>query len=80
MSIDAMKQQLQSYIDTIEDEAALLLLQEAAEAYISKQGDIVDLLTPQQQEKLHESLQQIKDGRITSNTEVSKMARKWLTK
>ncbi len=59
-----MKKQLHIYIDMIEDKDQLEMLNEAAEAYATKQPDILDLLTPEQLEKLKESHEEIRNGYI----------------
>ena len=40
-----IKRRLLDYIDLIEDESALQLLNEAAEVYITRRPDILDILT-----------------------------------
>ena len=78
MAISEIKRQLHSYIDMIQDEDKLAMLNEAAEAYITKQPDIIDLLNPTQLKRLEESLKQADEGNTVSNEEVIKMARGWV--
>jgi len=63
----------------INDESQLLELNETAEAYaISNEKDILDLLTPEQLERMEQSIQQIKEGKLTPHEEVMKIAKGWL--
>lgn len=78
MSTAEIKKKLHSYIDMIEDEDKLAMLNEAAEAYITKQPDIIDLLNPTQLKRLEESLKQADEGNTVSNEEVMKMSREWV--
>lgn len=76
-----LKEELHQYIDNLEDETALQMLHEAAVAY-EKAGDtdIPDELTPEQQERLKQSLEQLNSGQWKSHEEVMKEARTWLRK
>jgi PHD/YefM family antitoxin component YafN of YafNO toxin-antitoxin module len=78
MKISETKKQLHEYIDMIEDEGQIEMLCEAAEAYITKQPDILDLLTPEQLEKLKESQKEIRNGGGISHEEVMKKASQWI--
>ena len=76
-----LKEELHQYIENLEDETALQMLHEAAVAYEragNKDGE--DELTPEQQERLKESLQQLNNGQWKSHEEVMKEARTWLRK
>jgi hypothetical protein len=76
-----LKEKLRQYIDNSEDEAALNMLHEAAVEYaITGNKDAIDELTPEQLEKLKESLQQLDSGEWKSHEEVKKIARTWLRK
>src|SRR5690242_14965156 len=78
METSDLKKQLHAYIDMIEDEGQLEMLNEAAEAYATKQPDILDLLTPEQLERLKESQEQIRNGEGIPHEEVMKMAMQWI--
>lgn len=78
MTSTEIKKQLHSYIEMIEDETKLEILNEAAEAYAVRQPDILDLLTPVQLERLKESQKQIKEGKGIPHEEVMKTARQWV--
>ncbi len=80
METSDLKKQLYAYIDMIEDETKLEMLCEAAEAYAKKQPDILDLLTPEQLERLKESIQQADEGKTIPHEEVMKMAKEWINK
>ena len=73
-----IKKKLHSYIDMIEDEVKLEMLNEAAEAYATNQPDVIDLLTPVQLNRLERSLKQADEGNTVSNEEVMKMSREWV--
>jgi len=78
-----LKEKLHEYIDNLEDVNALQMLHEAAVAYekAGKKGSgSVDELTPEQEERLKESLQQLNSGQWKSHEEVMKEARTWLRK
>lgn len=75
-----IKKQLHEFIDMIEDESHLQMLNEAAEVYATRQPDIIDLLTPEQLKRLEESINQADEGKLTSHEEVKKISSQWLTK
>ena len=81
MAKSEIKKQLHAYIDMIEDESQLEMLNEAAEAYATKnQPDILDVLTNEQLERLKQSIQQINEGKVISHEEVIKISRQWVMK
>jgi hypothetical protein len=76
-----LKEKLHQYIDNLEDEAALNMLHEATVDYETfKDKDIIDELTPEQQERLKESLDQLNNGQWKSHEDVMKEAKTWLRK
>ena len=75
-----IKKQLLEYIEMIEDESLLQMLNDAAEVYATKQPDIIDMLTPEQLNRLQESVKQANEGKLTSHKEVKKISSQWLTK
>ena len=76
-----LKEKLHQYIDNLEDETALNMLHDATVDYETfKDKDILDELTPEQQERLNESLNQLNNGQWKSHEEVMKEARTWLRK
>lgn len=80
MEASEIKKQLHLYIDLLEDETQLSVLNEAAVAYVTNQKDPLELLSDEQIERLKMSIQQSYDGKVTSNEEVNKMVKQWLTK
>ena len=74
-----IKKQLHEFIDMIEDESQLQMLNDAAEVYATKQPDIIDLLTPVQLKRLDESIKQAEEGKLTPHEEVKKISSQWLT-
>lgn len=75
-----LRKKLHAYIDEIADETQLEMLNEAAEAYATKQTDILDLLTPEQLKRLEESITQADEGKIITHEEAMKISLQWLTK
>ena len=81
MDHSEIKKQLHQYIDMINDESQLLELSDVAEAYATKEKkDILDLLAPAQLERMEQSLQQAKEGKLTPHEEVMKIAKGWFIK
>ena len=80
MASDNLKKQLHSYIDMIDDETQLQILHETAENYVTKQADILDLLTQDQLKQLEESLKQADENKLIPHEEVMKLSKQWLTK
>lgn len=72
--IERIKNKIYRQVEELEDETALRMLEEAVVAYsTSSKKDIIDELTPEQQLRLKESIQQVNDGKTISNEEVKKM-------
>jgi len=78
MENSELKKQLHRYIDMIEDEAQLELLNDVVQSYVTKQPDILDLLTPDELEGLKKSIEQADKGETISHEEVMKMANEWI--
>ena len=76
-----IKKQLHNYIDMIEDESQLQMLNDAAEVYATKkQTDILDILTSDQLERLEQAIKQVDEGKVVPHEDVIKISRRWLTK
>ena len=75
-----LRKKLHSYIDMIEDETQLEMLNEAAESYVAKQSDILDTLTPEQLKRLEESIEQADKGNIITHEQAMKISLQWLTR
>jgi hypothetical protein len=81
MAKSKIKKQLHTCVDMIGDESQLEMLHDAAEKYATKkQPDILDMLTNEQLERLNQSIQQIKEGKVISHEKVIKISRQWLMK
>lgn len=79
--IDELKAKIHQQIDQLDDETALQMLQEAVVAYsTSSTKDILDDLSPDQLQRLKESIQQANEGKILSHEEVMQKAREWLSR
>jgi hypothetical protein len=77
MENSELKKQLHRYIDMIDDEVQLELLNDVVQSYVTKQPDILDLLTPDELEGLKKSIEQADKGETISHEEVMKMANEW---
>lgn len=76
-----IKKQLHNYIDMIEDESQLQMLNDAAEVYATKnQTDILDILTSDQLKRLEQAIKQADEGKVVSHEDVIKISKRWLTK
>ena len=76
-----IKKQLHNYIDMIEDESQLQMLNDAAEVYATKnQTDILDILTSDQLKRLEQAIKQVDEGKVVPHEDVIKISRRWLTK
>lgn len=61
------------------DETFLQMVEEAVTAYSSaSHKGIPDELTPDQQQRLHEPIQQADKGKTISNDEVKQKAKEWV--
>lgn len=80
MQTSEIKKQLHQYIDLLEDETQLSILNEAAVAYITKQKDPLELLSEQQIERLKKSIKEADEGKVISNEEMNKKVKQWLTR
>lgn len=77
MAIEELKKQLHNYIDLIDDEETLHMLNDAMAAYATE-VDTNDELTPEQLQDLDRSLEEADRGEFISHEEVMKMSREWL--
>ncbi|HEY5462274.1 MAG TPA: hypothetical protein VIJ95_03385 [Hanamia sp.] len=76
-----IKKQLHNYIDMIEDESQLQMLNDAAEVYATNpQKDILDILTSDQLKKPAQAIKQVDEGKVVPHEDVIKIYRQWLTK
>jgi hypothetical protein len=78
--IKKLKATIYKKVDQLNNETFLQMLAEAVTAYSSaSQKDILDELTPDQQQRLQESIQQADKGKTFSNDEVKQKAKEWLS-
>ena len=76
-----LKEKLHQYIDNLEDENALQMLHEAAVEYERLEGkDILEELSPEQQNRLQESIKQANEGKTVSHEEALKRIASWRSK
>ena len=79
--IKKLKSTIYKKVDELNDETFLQMVDEAVTAYSSSsQKDILDELTPDQQQRLQESIQQADKGKTISNDEVKQKAKEWLSR
>ncbi len=76
-----MKAAIHEKIDQLNNETVLQMLEEAITTYSSSsEKDILDELTPEQQKRLKESVEQTNDGKTIPDDEVKQKAKEWLSK
>ena len=68
-------------MDQLDNEVFLQMVEEAVTAYSSpSQKDILDELTPEQKQRLQESVKQANEGNTIPDHEVRQKAKEWLSK
>jgi len=79
--IAQLKAKIHEQIDKLDDETTLQMLREAVESYSTpSQKDILDELSPEQFQRLSESIQQANEGKTLTNEEVKQKVREWLSR
>jgi len=79
--IAQLKAKIHEQIDKLDDETALQMLREAVETYSTPtQKDILDELSPEQFQRLTDSIRQANEGKTLSNDEVKQKVREWLSR
>ena len=79
--IKKLKATIYKKVDQLNDETFLQMVEEVVTAYSSaSQKDILDELTPDQKQRLQESIQQADKGKTISNDEVKQKAKEWLSR
>ena len=77
--IAQLKAKIHEQIDKLDDEMTLQMLREAVETYSTpSQKDILDELSPEQFQRLTESVRQANESKTLTNEEVKQKAREWL--
>jgi len=81
MNAPEIKKKIYSYIEEIDDESQLQMLNDVAEVYATKKRiDILDLLTSEQLERLAKSIKQVEQKKTISHDEVKTLSQEWLAK
>ena len=79
--IEKIKATIHKKVEYMTDEVLLQMVEEAVTAYGSPSSkDIIDELTPEQQQRLQESIQQADNGQTIPNEEVKQKTKEWLSK
>ena len=79
--IQKLKTTIYEKVENLNNESALQMVEEAVTAYSSpSQKDILDELSPEQLQHLHQSITQSQNGETISNEEVKQKAKEWLSK
>ena len=74
-----LKNQLFKYIELIEDESQLEMLNDLAAVYANKNPhEIIDFFPPNQLERLEKSIRQAKIGNTHSHEGVKQISKQWL--
>ncbi|MEP6685026.1 MAG: hypothetical protein ABJA35_17255 [Parafilimonas sp.] len=80
MDTSETKKQLHTYIDMIENEDQLKMLNDVAQTYVTQHQDILDILTPEQLDGLKKSIEQADKGETIPHEQVMEMAKEWIQK
>lgn len=79
--IKKLKTTIYEKLEHLNNETALQMVEEAVTAYSSpSKKNILDELTPEQLQRLQESVKQANKGETIPNEEVMQKAKKWLSK
>lgn len=76
-----LKSSIYKKVDQLDDEIFLQMVEEAVTAYSSpSQKDILEELTPEQKQRLQESVKQANEGKTIPDNAVRQKAKEWLSK
>lgn len=79
--IKKLKTTIYEKVEHLNNETALQMVEEAVTAYSSSsKKDILDDLTPEQLQRLHESVKQADNRETIANEKVKQKVKKWLSK
>ena len=79
--IHKIKTSIHEKVEQLKDETLLQMVEEAVTSYGNTPSkDVIDELTPEQQQRLHESVKQADNGQTIPNAEVKQKANEWLSK
>jgi hypothetical protein len=77
--INKIKATIHEKVEYMNDETLLQMVEEAITAYgTTPAKDIIDELTPEQQQRLQESIQQADNGQTIPHEEVKQKSKEWL--
>jgi len=76
-----LKSSIYKKVDELDNEIFLQMVEEAVTVYSSpSQKDILDELTPEQKQRLQESVKQADEGKTIPDNDVRQKAKEWLSK
>lgn len=79
--IQKLKTTIYEKVENLNNESALQMVEEAVTAYSApSQKDILDELTPEELQRLQQSITQSHNGETITNEEVKQKAKEWLSK
>ena len=75
-----VKSTIHEMIDKINYDNYLHDIYDSLTLFLNQKGDILDELSPIQQQRISESLTEVKNGNYTTNEQMKEEVKKWLTK
>ena len=79
--IHKIKTTIYKKVEQLNDETLLHMVEEAVTAYGNTSSkDIIDDLTPEQQQRLRVSIKQVDNGQTIPHDEVKQKAKEWLSR
>ena len=79
--INKIKVAIHEKVEYMNDETLLQMVEEAVTAYgATPAKDILDELTPEQQQRLQESIKQADNGQTIPHEQVKQQTKEWLSK
>ena len=79
--IQKLKSTIYEKVENLNNESALQMVEEAVTAYSSpSKKDILNKLTPEQLQRLQQSITQSQNGETIFNEEVKQKAKEWLSR
>ena len=79
--INKIKTTIYEKVEQLNDETLLQMVEEAVTAYGNTPSkDIIDDLTPEQQQRLRVSIKQVDNGQTIPHDEVKQKAKEWLSR
>ena len=79
--INKIKTTIYEKVEQLNDETLLQMVEEAVTAYGNTPSkDIIDELTPEQQQRLQDSRKQADNGQVIPHDEVKQKTKEWLSR